>query len=254
MESRLPFFLGVGAQKGGTTTLQALLQLHPDVFLPPAKELHYFTLQFLEGEGWYREQFAAARPDQCCGEITPYYLFHPAAPERIKALLPQVRLLVLLRDPVERALSGYFHSLRLGLETLPLEQALAAEPWRLAEADAALQVQGGCHHSHQVHSYLSRSRYDQQLVRYEQCFGPAQVLILRSEDLFERPQLIWERVLRFLELPPWPLPEAAVARPRNAGAGEAAAVPLAVRQWLRTQLAPTYGWLQERYGLCWQAT
>jgi len=254
MEHPLPCFLGLGTQKGGTTTLQALLQNHPQVFLPAGKELHYFTLCYGRGEGWYRDQFQCARLEQRCGEITPYYLFHPLAPERIKALLPEVKLLVLLRDPVERALSGYFHSVRLGLESLALEQALAAEPLRLAEAERQLQSPDGCHHSHQVHSYLSRSRYEQQLARYEHCFGAHQLLVLRSEDLFEQPEQVWGRVLQFLDLAPLPLPAGAAGLRRNSGAGEAAAAPTAVRQWLRRQLDPTYRSLWSRYGLRWQAT
>ena len=138
MQGRLPEFLGIGVQKGGTTTLQRLLEQHPQVHLPPSKELHYFSLHYGKGEAWYRQQFADAKADQHCGEITPYYLFHPEAPQRIKALLPDVTLLVLLRDPVERALSQVFHSKRLGLEPLPLQQALAAESERLAGADDVL--------------------------------------------------------------------------------------------------------------------
>lgn len=254
MEHPLPSFLGLGTQKGGTTTLQALLEQHPQVFLPPGKELHYFTLRFGRGEAWYRQQFEAAQAGQRCGEITPYYLFHPLAPERIRALLPGVRMLVLLRDPVARALSGYFHSLRLGLETLPLEQALAAEPVRLADAEQQLCGAQGCHHSHQVHSYLSRSRYEQQLLRYERCFGRRQLLVLRSEDLFEQPQQVWEQLLQFLDLDPFPLPAGAATLRRNAGAGEAEAAPAATRVWLRRQLEPTYSSLMSRYGLIWQAT
>ena len=120
MGGRLPDFLGLGVQKGGTTTLQRLLEQHPGAFLPDAKELHYFSLHFAQGEAWYRAQFAAARSDQRCGEITPYYVFHPQAPDRVQALLPQAHLIVLLRDPVERVLSQYFHTQRLGLEPLPL--------------------------------------------------------------------------------------------------------------------------------------
>ena len=105
MGGRLPDFLGVGVQKGGTTTLQKLLEQHPGAFLPAAKELHYFSLHYARGESWYRQQFAAASPGQRNGEITPYYLFHPEASKRIQSLLPQVRLVVLLRDPVQRTLS-----------------------------------------------------------------------------------------------------------------------------------------------------
>jgi hypothetical protein len=249
MDGRLPDFLGVGVQKGGTTTLQAMLQEHPGVFLPPAKELHFFSLHYGEGEEWYRQQFAATQPGQRCGEITPYYLFHPEAPARIRRLLPAARLIVLLRDPVERCLSGLFHSRRLGLETLQVEEALEAEPGRLAGAEAVLAATDGRHLSHQVHSYLSRSRYEQQLERYEQWFPREQLLLLRSEDLFQNPEGLWRRVLSFLELEQRELPNG-VGR-LNAGAGEAEHVDPALVQMLRRQLAPTYELMDRRYGLQW---
>ncbi len=245
---RLPQFLGIGAQKAGTTTLHDWLTQHPQIFLPAQKELHYFSLHFDAGLPWYAEHFAAAGPAQRCGEITPYYLFHPQAPQRIRALLPQVRLIVLLRDPVERALSQYFHARRLGLETLPLKQALAAEAERLAGAEWVLRAPGGRHLSHQEHSYLERSRYEQQLARYQALFGAEQLLVRSSTALFSGSEQLWRELLAFLELDAWALP--ALPR-RNAGAAEAAAVEPALRQQLREQLQPTYAAMQACYGISW---
>jgi len=247
----LPRFLGLGAQKGGTTTLQQLLDHHPGVFLPACKEVHYYSLHFGEGEAWYRAHFHAATAAQVCGDITPYYLFHPAAPVRIRAQLPQARLIVLLRDPVERAFSQFFHSRRLGLEPLELAEALAAEPQRLAGAEEVLASPQGRHRSHQEHSYLSRSRYEQQLARYEALFPAEQLLLLRSEDLFTTSEQLWLRLLRFLELEAAPLPAAAAAVRANAGRGEAQAVDPALRQMVRQALAPTYLAMAERYDIHW---
>lgn len=247
---RFPDFLGIGAQKGGTTSLHRLLETHPGVFLPPEKEVHYFSKRFALGPDWYAARFAAACSRQRCGEITPYYLFHPEAPGRIHALLPEARLIVLLRDPVERALSQYFHSRRLGLEPLGLEEALAAEAQRLAGAEAVLAAPEGRHLSHQEHSYLSRSRYEGQLAAYERLFGADQLLVLRSEDLFTSPETLWQQVQRFLALEPLPLPAGPSVR-ANAGAGEAAGVAPGLRAWLREELAPTYAVLAERYGMRW---
>ncbi|MBC1262451.1 sulfotransferase domain-containing protein [Synechococcus sp. BSF8S] len=249
MEGRLPDFLVPGAQKGGTTTLQALLSAHQQVFLPAGKEVHYFSLHYERGAHWYGEQFADAVPSQCCGEITPYYLFHPEAPRRIQELLPGVRLVLLLRDPVERAVSQYFHSVRLGLEPLSLEQALLAEPERLAGAEAVLDTPGGRHRSHQEHSYLGRSRYEQQLERYLRLFRREQLLILRSEDLFVEPGRIWQRLLAFLDLEFQPLPSGGIRA--NAGRGEASGVPLTVRRLLRHHLEPTYQAMASHYGIVW---
>ena len=249
MDGRLPQFLGLGVQKGGTTTLHAMLQDHPEVFLPPSKELHFFSLDYSEGELWYRMKFAAAREEQCCGEITPYYLFHPEVPMRLRQLVPKARFLVLLRDPVERCLSGYFHSRRLGLETLEIEEALDNEASRLEGADAVLAAPDGRHFSHQVHSYLSRSRYDLQLARYDCLFPPGQMMLLRSEDLFQNPEGLWKRVLAFLELADWPLPSSFGRL--NASVGEAEGVDPSIRRKLRAELATTYEVLEARYGLKW---
>ena len=249
MAARLPDFLGLGTQKGGTTSLQKLLERHPGAFLPAAKELHYFSLHGDRGVGWYFEQFTQARPDQRCGEITPYYLFHPEAPARIQALIPGARLIVLLRDPVERALSQYFHARRHGFEPLELAEALAAEPARLRGSEPRLREPGSTDFSHQKHSYVSRSRYEQQLERYAALFGAEQLLILRSEDLFSNTDACWERIQAFLSLDVIPLPEP--LQRANAGRGEAEAVPEAIRAAMRQELAPTAAAMRQGYGIDW---
>ena len=249
MPSPLPEFLGIGVQKGGTTTLQRLLECHPQVWLPPEKEVHFFSRHYVRGAQWYSDRFASVRADQQCGEITPYYVFHPQAARRIAALLPQVRLIVLLRDPVERCLSQYFHACRLGFETLPLEAALALEQERIAGAEAVLADPAGVHRSHQEHSYLARSCYAEQLDRYEQHFAAEQMLVLRSEDLFDDGGNVWNRVQEFLGLDAIPFPKS--VKPANAGQGEASGVPERVKVTLRAQLVSTYRMMQERYGISW---
>jgi hypothetical protein len=249
MTERLPDFLGLGTQKGGTTSLQALLGQHPGAYLPAAKELHYFSLHYDKGQQWYASNFSCVGPDQRCGEITPYYLFHPEAPQRIHALLPQARLIVLLRDPVERAISQYFHARRHGFESLGLADALAAEFKRLLGSENSLKPDNGLHYSHQKHSYVSRSRYEEQLNRYTARFRPEQLLVMRSEDFFIKPEDCWKQIQAFLELDPIPFNG---ALPRaNAGSGEAAGIPTAIREALREELRPTVLAIRERYGFDW---
>jgi hypothetical protein len=247
---RLPDFLCLGAQKAGTTSLHHQLLQHPGIILPQQKELHYFSLSFHRSTRWYAGHFAQARPDQLVGEVTPYYLFHPHAPEWIARLLPQVRMIVLLRDPVERALSGYFHSRRMGHEPLDLEPAFAAEPGRLADPESHLARPGARHRAHQQQSYLSRSRYEVQLNRYLARFPANRLLILQSEWYFQNPEAGWRRVLEFLELPWQPLQES--DRRHNVGAGEAAGVPTGFRQRLREELRVTYETLERDYGITWE--
>ena len=240
MKASLPHFLGLGTQKGGTTTLFQLLRQHPQVYLPTCKEVHYFDLNAEAGESWYRSHFKNATPGQKCGEITPFYLFHPDAPRRIQQLLPDARMIVLLRHPVDRAISQLFHTKRLGLEPLQPADALQAEASRLASGDPI---------SLQEHSYVSRSRYLEQLERYEELFPSHQLLLMRSEDLFRETLTAWKRLQQFLELEsidlPIPLPKA------NAGSSEASNLDPALRQQLLGQLSETIDGMNRRYGISW---
>ena len=188
---RLPHFLGLGTQKGGTTTLQKLLAQHPGVFLPACKEVQYFSQNAEKPAEWYALHYREAKRGIRRGDITPFYLFHPDAPTRIRTLLPRARMIVLLRDPVERALSQVFHARRHGFEKLELEDALAAEPERLAS---------GSSYSFQKHSYVARSRYLEQLDRYETLFPQRQLLVLKSEDLFNQTEQAWNRIQQFLKI------------------------------------------------------
>ena len=237
---RLPHFLGLGTQKGGTTSLQQLLEQHPGVYLPPCKEVHYFSLHAEEPARWYADHYREAQGGQRRGDITPFYLFHPDVPARIRALLPRVKMIVLLRDPVERALSQVFHARRHGFESLEVADALAAEPERLATGGA---------YSFQKHSYVARSRYLEQLDRYEALFPQRQLLVLKSEDLFNNTAAVWDSIQRFLKLSAIPLP---MALPKaNAGSGEAAEVAAAVRAQLRDALSTTASGVKQRYGIDW---
>jgi len=230
-----PNFLILGCQKGGTTSLYDLVVQHPRIAAATEKELQFFSLHYTRGWQWYQDQFPQERHGlrrKLSGEATPYYLFHPLAAGRIARHCPRARLVVLLRDPVERALSQYFHSRRLGLEPLPLEAALAAEATRLADAEATLAA-GQPHRSHQEHSYLSRSRYGHQLERYAAQFPANQILALRSEAFFADPAGVTEQVWRFLGVKPKPLQNLQAS---NRGLGEASQVPPSTRAWLEQQL------------------
>jgi len=247
---RLPDFLVIGAQKAGTTSLHRALQRQRRLFLPANKELHYFTAHSHQPLAWYAAHFARARAHQLCGEMTPYYLSHPAVPQRLAEHLPQVRLIVLLRDPVARTLSHYFHARRRGNESLALSTALTAESYRLEGAEALLLQPGASHWAHQTQSYLSRSRYELQLPRFDAWRQQGRLLVLRSEDLFGQPQQTLAEVLGFLGLPTGSASRLRLPK-TNSGRGEAAAVPQEVRAALREQLAPTYHWAAKTFGLRW---
>jgi hypothetical protein len=201
----LPDAVILGAQKSGTSSLHYYLVQHPQVIAPLRKEVHYFDVGYRRGEAWYRAHFGRRGEPGLNLDSSPYYLFHPAVPARLHALLPQARLVVLLRDPVRRAYSQYWHERDKGRETLDFEDAIAAEPARLGDAEVAL-AEGRVERSaaHQHFSYLARGRYAEQLERWFVLFPRGQFLVLRFEDLARDPLAVLNRTLEFLGLPPAP--------------------------------------------------
>jgi hypothetical protein len=206
----LPDFVIIGTQKGGTSSLYQYLRAHPDVLSTVKKEVHYFSRYVGAGEEWYRSNFpllvelsalqAVRGRRPLVGESSPSYLFHPLVGERMRDLLPDVRLIVLLRDPVERAFSHYRHKVRQGRESLSFADAIAAEPERLGAHE------GFEHRDVFEFSYVTRGRYAEQLQRWFAAFPRERFLILRSEDLYEHPAEAYRRTLDFLELEPAGLP------------------------------------------------
>src|SRR5947209_8592328 len=126
----LPNFLILGAQKAGTTALYAYLRWHPEITGPSFKEVSFFDRHYARGERWYRAHFPARRRP-FVGEASPSYLFHPLVPERVARLLPDARLVAILRNPVDRAFSHYQHEVSLGREPLSFEEAVAHEEERM---------------------------------------------------------------------------------------------------------------------------
>ncbi len=198
----LPDFLVIGAQKAGTTSLVGFLRSHPDIFWVPRLEMHYFDRDYDRGLNWYRSWFdrrsvieahqrRTGRPARA-GEKTPAYLALPDGPDRVAADLPDVRLVVSLRDPVRRAYSHWSMNTRTGRETLSFVDALDAEPERLAAVDLAAGVSGT---AYLEHGYAMRSRYAEQLERWLARFDRSQVFVYRSEDLYADPEPWIDRLL-----------------------------------------------------------
>jgi hypothetical protein len=211
----LPDFLVIGAQKCGTTALYAYLRWHPQITGPAWKEVSYFDRHYRRGEGWYRGQFpstprlwlAGRRSGRTplVGEASPSYVLHPSAPERVRALLPDARLVLLLRDPVDRALSHYHHEVALGREPLSFEEAIDREPERLEGELGRLGDPTYFSRPWWDYTYLARGRYAEQLERWLELFPREQLLALPSERLRERPAEAYARVLAFLGADPFEL-------------------------------------------------
>lgn len=191
MPSRLPNFLVVGAQRCGTTLLHSILVHHPEIALPfERKEIHYFDRYYDRGPDWYAGFFEEDRP--AIGEVTPDYLFEPDVPARIKKLIPDCRIIAILRDPVDRAWSGYCHIVRTKREM----------------RDFAVLVK-------EDHDLVRRGLYGEQLQRYVDLFDKIWVMTLA--DLQGFPAVELHKLRQFLKLDaPWPgLPAEYVQRRVN---------------------------------------
>jgi hypothetical protein len=202
----LPNFLILGAQKAGTTALYAYLRWHPQVTGPSFKEVSFFDRHYARGERWYRAHFPARRR-AAVGEASPSYLLHPLAPERIARLLPDARLIALLRNPVDRAFSHYQHEVALCREPLSFEDAVAAEDERLrGEVEHMLRDRAYFSHAWWNYTYVARGRYAEQLERWYAAFPRERLLVLFTEELAQDPGATYRRVLEFLGLEPRDLP------------------------------------------------
>jgi hypothetical protein len=201
----LPDFLVLGAQKAGTTALYEYLRRHPKITGPSWKEVSFFDRHWARGESWYRGNFPnlARTRGKLVGEASPSYVFHPLAPQRVQEVVPEARLIVLVRNPVDRALSQYNHEVALGREPLPFEEALDAEEERLRREDERMAADPR-YFSREwwSHTYKARGRYAEQLDRWLAVFPPEQLLVLPSDDLGSDPARAHAQVLEFLGAAP----------------------------------------------------
>lgn len=210
----LPGFLIVGAERCGTTSMFHLLRQHPAVFSGtlPRKEVHYFDHKYGHGPAWYRCHFPITARTRLATrrggtapvafEATANYMFHPLAPGRIHHDLPGVRLLVLVRDPVERAYSAHAHQTGYGYENEPFERALELEDARLAgESERMAADPSYASFAHDHHTYRARGYYADQLGRLESLFGRDAIHVVDSDSFFADPGPAYGQVLDFLGLP-----------------------------------------------------
>lgn len=208
----LPDFIIIGGKKCGTSSLYNYLLEHPNVAGAFRKEVHFFDNR-TGGDGTlrYRAYFPTSAYkrhvkrsrglDLLTGEATPYYLFYPLAPARVLKTVPNVKLIALFRDPVDRAYSHYHHEVRNGTETLSFEEAIEREAERLSGEWEKIGHGAYDSLSHRRYSYLSRGVYVDQLKNWRACFPEEQLLILRSEDLFADTSAVLEMTAGFLGLP-----------------------------------------------------
>ena len=233
-----PDFLILGVPKGGTTSLFAWLREHPKIWGHPRKELHFFDGDYHFGERWYCAQFPRFTNGSGIlrGEATPNMFSHPQAPARITRLIPHVKAVVLLRDPVKRAVSWIQHLQRLeGLQG-------SVESWLSQELDILQSLDADAlTRSERVGTgALQDSLYDLHLKRWQTCLAdPRQLLLISSEQLFHDPESQLSAVLGFLGLDPDPQPWMRLWMARNVNPGGRATLPntleVSLRDFLQEQ-------------------
>jgi hypothetical protein len=241
----VPNVLIAGGQRCGTTSMYRALIQHPAVLRAVGRKgVHYFDTDYGRGPNWYCGHFplrvTVDRVRRQTGvtpvvlESSPYYGFHPLAAARFNADLPGVKLIVLIRDPVERAYSAHAHELARGFETEPFERALELEPQRLQGRDDELvRHPFSVSLDHQHHAYVARGQYVELLRRLASIVGRDRLHVVDSHRFFAEPEQVWAETLAFLDLPVGGDPsfERHNARPRSPMSDE-------LRQRLETHFRP----------------
>jgi hypothetical protein len=186
-----PNFLIIGAAKCGTTSLFKYLSKHPEIYMPPQKEMHYFDIHIKEKSiGWYESHFRNSKSRNLIyGEASPSYCIYPNSIENIYKYKPNIKLIMLLRNPVNRAISHYYMEVNRGRESLSILEAFEKEQERIANIDQFL-----------LYSYFIRGKYCEQLDRIHKFFSKEQLLTVRLEDLKLNPQLEINKITNFLKV------------------------------------------------------
>lgn len=253
-----PDHLVIGSKRGGTTSLHHYLAEHPGVLplFPRAQKIkgtYFFDEGWSRGRRWYLSHFptratrslAARRLGYrpVSGESSPYYLYHPLAPERAASLVPGARIVALLRDPVERAFSHYKER-RNHTEHLSFADALASEADRCRHEEERIVAEPGyVSFAHRHQSYVDQSRYATPVRRWLEAFGPEAVLVLPSEALYTAPQETFDRICDHIGLPHHRLSD-----PRAHNAEPSASLDDGLRAELRAQLADDVAALEALLG------
>jgi hypothetical protein len=193
-------FIVAGAQKAGTTALDAYLREHPELCLPREKELHFFdTDRFFALEpvdyALYHRAFDPRPPQRLLGEVTPAYMYWPTAAERIARYNPAMQLILVLRNPISRAFSHWNMARQLKREPLAFLDAIKVEPERLRQLPLGRAKR---------YNYVERGFYVQQLRRLGKYFPSAQMLIFKSEELQAQPAEVLAKIATFLDIAPFP--------------------------------------------------
>ena len=198
-----PDFIIAGASKCGTSSIYYYLSCHPQILLSHKKELDFYWQNYHRGIDWYLAHFPTItdRADFLTGEATPNYLRFPQVARRIKDTFPQTKIIILLRNPADRAISWHYHKLNAGLTNDDLETAIATEIKKLATVTEAEITNTGYGDPDNIMSSL----YIYKIKPWIELLGRDRFLILKSEEFYSNPLQVMSHVFQFLDLPDCPL-------------------------------------------------
>lgn len=193
MNNKVSFFC-VGVQKAGTSTLHDIIKQHPDVSLPKRKETHFFRDddKYDRGLDFFFNLFEQKSGAKVYGEIDPDYLYFENCAQRIESTFQDVKIIIILRNPIDRAYSHYLMTKSRGLEELSFEEAIHAEKDRLKS-----------HFDHINYSYISRGMYTKQIERFESIFGPENVTVFLFDDFLANAEKVITKFVEFAGLEPY---------------------------------------------------
>jgi len=221
-----PDFLIIGAAKCGTSSLYDYLMQHPCVGKSLTKQIHFFDRYPDRGLSWYKVCFPfkwqkfyvekILRKHFSTGESTPHYMTHPLAAKRAYDMLPNAKIIVMLRNPIDRAYSHYQMLFDYKQEVLSFEEAIEIEKERIAgEYEKMLQNVDNTGKNFPHRAYLTSGKYAKQIEEWQKYYPKEQFFIIKSEDFNNNPSKIYNQVLKFLELPPHDLKIYEKIRKRN---------------------------------------
>jgi tetratricopeptide (TPR) repeat protein len=231
-----PQFLIIGVMKGGTTSLYEYLIQHPQIIPSLQKEIDFFNYQFNLGLDWYTAHFPPVPQSgqYLTGEASPTYLLDLKTAQRVFDHFPQIKLLIILRNPVDRAISQYYdHFHWLGREKRSLQEAIHSEIEVLNALDNPNKIEINSPFWKTQKGHLWRGLYVYFIEKWMQIFPAEQFLILQSEDLYAHPQKTMQQVFQFLEISPYQLPHY-----KRYTAGSYSQVPQDIREQLSTFFKP----------------
>lgn len=196
-----PSFIIIGEARCGTTSLFNYICQNSKVIQPHKKEIHFFDYKFDKKKSWYKSFFPFVKEGKITGEATPYYFSHPKAASRLKEMYPDIKLILLLRNPIDRAISSFYKQRDLKIENIEsIEEAIDLEQERIKNSMDNMLKNNDYDFNHKNYAYVNRGLYYDNLKRWQSLFDKDQMLIFEFDELYGNIEVSYDRVISFLGL------------------------------------------------------